>query len=53
MKFKELKFNNFPIKNNNINKVSYEDNFDDIHKKSNNISLNDNKKNNDEIVIFG
>ena len=29
MKFKELKFN-FPIKNNNINKVSYEDNFDDI-----------------------
>ena len=43
---------NFPSKNNNINKVSYEDNLDDIQKKSNNINLIDNKKINNEIVIL-
>ena len=42
---------NIPIKNNNINKVSYEDNFDD-NPKINNINLNDNKKNCNEIVIL-
>ena len=26
---------NFPIKNNNINKISFDDNFDDFKKKSN------------------
>ena len=42
---------NFPIKNNNINKISFDDNFDDFKKKSN-IILNDNKKNYNEIVIL-
>ena len=42
---------NIPIKNNNINKVSYEDNFDD-NPKINNINLNDNKKNCNEIIIL-